>query len=177
MKITIINGTNRTGNKSIKVTTNTAEIINELGYESSIVTMNNFKELFTGNYLNFIEANTNQKIDLENMQSADVLIFVSPTYHHGIPAALKNFLEIIKEKVIYENKVIGLISSNSSGRAYGAYQAMEVLHGIIAYNKLNSYIISTVPIIDHENIDNERICEFIKYCSSLLNLTKNNIKL
>jgi NAD(P)H-dependent FMN reductase len=127
--------------------------------------------------LNLIEANTNQKIDLENIQSADILIFVSPTYHHGIPAALKNFLEIVKEKTVYENKIIGLISSNSSGRAYGAYQAMEVLHGIIAYNKLNSYIISNVPIIDHENIDTERLREFIKYCSNFLNLTKNNIKL
>ena len=76
MKFTLINGTNRVGNNSIKITKAVAEIVKDFGHDANIVTLDNFDQLFRGDYINFSNANEVQKIDLENMAWADILIFV-----------------------------------------------------------------------------------------------------
>lgn len=169
MKIAIINGTNRIGNRTLDITKATAAIAQKVGFKVSIVTLDNFTELFRGEKISLENTkNKGQKIDIQNMINANALIFVIPTYHSGIPGSLKNFFDSIKENKIYDHTVIGVISSNDSNRDYGARQAVQVLNGILAFNKLKSFVVPIIPIINFDNIDSERIKKFLLYCEDLL---------
>ena len=163
MKITIINGTNRIGNKSQNISHAAHIIARKLGYSSYVVTLENFTELFRGKYLTLDSASLQQCLDIEHMIQADVLLFVVPIYHHGIPSSLKNFLDLLDSDEAFNNKVIGFISSNKR-RMDGVNQTIEVLNGILSYRKLHSFIVPRVTITDHDNIDKKRLEDYIHYC-------------
>jgi NAD(P)H-dependent FMN reductase len=167
MKITVINGTNRIGNKTMNISQEAISIVSDLGYNSSLVTLQNFTDLFRGDYLNLSNANAGQKKDIQNMIDSDVLFFVVPTYNRGIPAPLKNFLDILDEDNAFNNKVIGIIASNKS-QSFGADQAAQVINGILSFGKLNSFIVPRINITDHSNIDKVRLEDFIKYVTSFV---------
>ena len=164
MKFTIINGTNRIGNKSLEVSKASQDIIKNLGHESRLITLDNFDALFRGEYINLKNANEAQKIDLENMIWADVLIFVVPTYHHGISSSLKNFLDIVGEVSVYEAKKIGLIASN--GGIDGLRQTGQILSGILAFNNNNTYLLpkDCIVSVKDKEIDKDRLANYISYC-------------
>lgn len=165
MKITIVNGTNRVGNKSLDISKNVSNIASKMNHEANIITLNNFDTLFRGKYLDLKNASDKQRKDIRNLMIADVIIFVIPTYHSGIPSSLKNFLDVLKCIHCYEGKIIGVISSNNGNKDLGARQASQILHGILAFNKSHSVIVPIIPVIDFENIDTQRIEDFVKYCS------------
>jgi len=162
MKITIINGTNRIGNKSMEVSKASQGIINDLGHESKLITLDNFDALFRGEYINFENANESQKGDLENMLWADILIFVVPTYHHGIPSPLKNFLDIINDVSVFEGKKVGFIAVGKDSK--GVIQTQQVISGIFSYNENKSYTMPKVAIISPSDIDTKRLQDYFKYC-------------
>lgn len=168
MRITIINGTNKMGNKTINISQVVNAIAKKLGNETYLVTLDNFDQLFRGEHIRLENANENQKKDMRNMIETDVLLFVVPTYHSGIPSPLKNFLDSVKEKALFENKIIGIIAANDSNQNLGARQARQVINGILAYNKAISFVVPIIPIIDFEEIDSNRIEEFIHYCSQFI---------
>jgi NAD(P)H-dependent FMN reductase len=168
MKITIINGTNRVGNKTKNISKEASRIVSSFGYDFQIVTLDNFTQLFRGEYINLESANKAQKIDIQNMIDADVLLFVVPTYHRGIPSPLKNFLDTLDEDSAFDNKVIGIIASNKT-QSFGADQAAQVINGILSFGKLNSFIIPRINITDHDDIDSERLKEFIGYVVNFVN--------
>jgi NAD(P)H-dependent FMN reductase len=164
MKITVINGTNRKGNRSMEVSRDVVKIGEEMGYEVGLVTLENWTELFRGDYVKLGDVKEGKKEDIEKMVEADVLIFVVPTYHTGIPSSLKNFFDSLSSKRAYDKKIIGLISSNSSNKDLGARQARQVINGIIAYKKVQSFIVPQISIINFDEIDPHRIEKFIEYC-------------
>jgi NAD(P)H-dependent FMN reductase len=165
MKITVINGTNRIGNKTMNISQEAISIVSDLGYDSSLVNLTNFTDLFRGEYLSLNNANAAQKKDIQDMIDADVLLFVVPTYHRGIPAPLKNFLDILDEDSAFDNKVIGIIASNKS-QSFGADQAAQVINGILSFGKLNSFVVPRINITDHSNINTERLEGFMEYVIS-----------
>lgn len=161
MMIAIINGTNRKENKTIKISKTLINICNQRHLETALVTLENFTDLFRGDYIDMENANTEQKDDLNNIAKANILIFVVPTYHHGIPSPLKNFLDIVGIKGLYANSTIGVLSSNKKGWD-GARHTREVINGIVAYNKEpNVYIIPEVPVIYSEDQDISRMEAFV----------------
>ncbi len=136
----------------------------QLGHSVSLITLENFTALFHGTYITLENANPQQVADIQKMVAAELLVFVVPTYHSGIPSPLKNFFDSLKCKEAYAHKIIGVISSNESNRDFGARQTAQVLNGILAYNKLISFVVPIVPIIDFNDIDHERIRSFVEYC-------------
>ncbi|PIR42569.1 hypothetical protein CO058_00670 [candidate division WWE3 bacterium CG_4_9_14_0_2_um_filter_35_11] len=162
MKFTLINGTNRLDNRSIEITKAAAEIVKDFGHDGNIVTLDNFDQLFRGDYINLSNASEVQKIDLENMAWADILIFVVPTYHHGIPSSLKNFLDIINDVSVFEGKKVGFVSVSHG--VYGIMQTKQIINGIFSYNGNKSYILPKDCIVSPYEIEKEKLEEYIKYC-------------
>jgi NAD(P)H-dependent FMN reductase len=161
MKLTIINGTNRIGNRSLHISKLVQETAELHEFETYLVTLESFDTLFRGEYLTFENANEAQLKDLRAINDAKYLVFVVPTYHHGIPSPLKNFLDLVDEPELFSRNVIGIISSNKSGRD-GARQAAQVINGYLAYNKAQAaYIHPEIPIINYEEPDRERIERFL----------------
>lgn len=164
MKLTIINGTNRIGNKTIKISQAVLAEAQKLGHETRLVDLNNFTELFRGKYLEKLEgANEGQRKDLENMARADVLIFVVPTYHHSLPGSLKNFLDLLKYLPALDQKIIGVVSSNERLGVDGARAAIQAINGILAFEELTSFVVPKILKINFEEIDRKLISEFIPY--------------
>jgi len=163
MNITIVNGTNRENSQSIKISNAITLMIAEIGAKAKVVTLQNFKDLFTGNYLTLENCNPLQKKDLENIMNAKIVIFVVPTYHHGIPGSLKNFFDIIDYKTynIYDKKVIGLVAT--SGNTNAIKQTRSIINGILSYNKSISIIPPKDAEIDLKNIDTQRLSEYLNY--------------
>ena len=164
MNITIITGTNREGNESQKVSSSTEKMALGRSHTVSKITLENFGALFRGTYMNLENASEEQKEDIQKMISADILIFVVPTYHRGIPSPLKNFLDTIKVPEAYERKIIGVIACTDDGDDHGAWHARDVINGILAHKKLHSFVVPIIPMIDFTNIDEDRIERFIEYC-------------
>lgn len=168
MNVTIVNGTNRIGNRSIEISQSITQIYREMKCKPKLVTLNNFTSLFRENYIDVKVATPAQKRDIHSLMTAQIIIFVIPTYHSGVPSALKNFLDTLKCGECYDQKVIGIISSNDSNRDLGARQAAQTINGILAYLKLRSLVVPIIPIINFDNIDQERIKNFIHYCSQFM---------
>lgn len=160
MKITVINGTNRKGNESMKISRATKDVLTKKSIDNYLVTLKNFDTLFHGDYLNLGNANPAQKRDLENIISADILIFIVPTYHSGIPSPLKNFFDIVKMKELYEGKVIGFIGTDED---LGARQAVQVINGIMSYDKVYSFVAPRITLLGFADIDMKRLEEHIDY--------------
>ena len=164
MKITVVNGTNREGNRSMEISEEVIQVGEKMDYQMALVTLENWDKLFRGDYVKLSNASEGQKEDIEKMIGADMLLFVVPTYHHGIPSPLKNFLDSLKSKSAYDKKVIGLISSNSRDGDQGATQAKQVIDGIISYEGAQSTIVPKITIINYKDINKDRIKSFIEYC-------------
>jgi len=161
MKLTVVNGTNRIDNKSIEIAKKVVEKGQSFELEASLVTLEHFDKLFRGDYIDFENATPEQKSDLESIKSADILMFVIPVYHQGIPSSLKNFFDSVSIKDMYSNNAIGMISANSRSRE-GARQAAQVLNGYMAFVKSDyAYIVPEIPMINPSEIDEERIGDFI----------------
>lgn len=171
MNITFINGTNRQNNKSLNLTQKLSELEILAMHTIEIVDLANFTQLFSGDYINRENASQLQRIDLEAIAGADLLVFVVPVYHGSIPAPLKNFIDIVKDPEIYNNKTIAFISNNS-GSIQGAYQAEDAVKSIIAYDRLHSNIVSKIERMTLGDFDYERAEEFLLYC---LKLSFNNV--
>lgn len=158
MEITIVNGTNRIGNHSMNITNTLSELCD---VRTNIVDLSSFTELFMGEYINMDNASKAQRVDLMSIKNADIIIFVVPVYHHGIPASLKNFFDIVELPELYDNAIIGFISANKKS-VDGARQASQILSGCLSYFKnKQSYIVPTIPIIDPKQPDPERISDFL----------------
>ncbi len=165
MKITIVNGTNRIGNRSIEISRVIGQIAHDMGFTINLITLDSFDTLFRGDYIRLVNATLSQKQDIRSLITADIIIFVIPTYHAGIPSSFKNFLDILKCNECYDNKIIGIISSNNQNRDLGARQGFQTINGILAYSKLHSFIVPIIPVINFDDVDKDRIKHFISYCS------------
>lgn len=163
MKITVINGTNRIENKSLSIAESALAVAKKLGFETSLITLDNFDTLFRGRYIDVGSATQAQKRDIRNMMDADILLFVVPTYHSGIPSPLKNFLDALKCFDCFDGKVITLVAGSDHNQDLGARQTTQVLSGILSYNKARSFVTPRISIVDFNDIDNERLREHLAY--------------
>jgi NAD(P)H-dependent FMN reductase len=168
MKLTIINGTNRTDNQTIHISQLIRDIAKSKNHQVNLVSLNNFTQLFQGRYITPETATPQQQMDLHAITKAEVLIFVVPTYHSGAPAPLVNFLDGVKMPEMLNHKVIALVSSNDKNHDLGARQAREIINGILAHNKSHSFIIPRINITSLEHPDENRLGDFIQYIGEFL---------
>ena len=170
MTRTIINGTNRTGNKTINVSKKIVELAEQKGSNTNLITLENFKELFTEKYINLLSGTPEQIQDLQMINKSNIVIFVVPTYHHGIPASLKNFFDLVNDKTIWNNKIFGLVSSNN--RLGATDQTRTILNGVLSFNNSFSFITPKQAILNLHNIDENKASAFIDHLREFTNKIK-----
>ncbi|OGK17690.1 hypothetical protein A2866_05915 [Candidatus Roizmanbacteria bacterium RIFCSPHIGHO2_01_FULL_39_8] len=166
MNIAIINGTNRINNKTVLISKTVEILIKKLGHTTHLLTLDYFDSLFRGKYIDYASANKNQKKDIRKLIEAKLIFFVIPTYHSGIPSPLKNFLDILKCNECYDEKVIALIAGSDHNQDLGARQTMQVINGILSYQKAKSFVIPRINIVNFNVSDATRLFDFIKYSVS-----------
>ena len=86
----------------MEVSRSSQGIINDLGHESRLITLDNFDVLFRGEYINLENAKGAQKVDLENMLWADVFInltFLRAESYITQPMAVVMILALFREKL------------------------------------------------------------------------------
>lgn len=163
MNITVINGTNRKGNLSIQISREVKKSARKKKHGASLITLNNFTRLFDGEYITAENATTPQLKDIKSLLTGDIFVFVVPVYHNAMPAALKNFTEIIDEDGIWEHRVIGFISVNAHGHVFGAEHAQDAINGILSYKQAHSFVAPRITTINQYEIDKKRIADYIDH--------------
>jgi NAD(P)H-dependent FMN reductase len=128
--ITIISGTNRLENKSLRVAQAYSKICEELNCEAQILDLQTIPKdfIFSASY-----GSQNADFDaiVENyIASCDKFIFVVPEYNGSFPGMLKGFIDCVKPELWHDKKaaMIGL----SSGKA-GNLRGLDHLTGVMHY--------------------------------------------
>lgn len=164
MRLAIINGTNRPGNKTIIVSKKVEGLGKELGFETSIISLDSFSNLLGKEYLTLDNANKNQKEEITKMIEAEIIIFCVPIYHHGIPGSLKNYFDILDCDAAFSDKVFGLISVNNKMGDAGARQTAQVINGVLSFKQLISTVVPQIWCVNPEKIDSAGIKQYLSYC-------------
>jgi chromate reductase len=123
---TIISGTNRPGNKTIKVAEQYQELLTKKGIQTTLISLEN---------LDVNKRNpAMEKLEEEVLVHSAKVIFVSPEYNGSIPGVLKSLFDISDVKKAWYGKK-ALLVGVSSGRA-GNLRGMEHLTGILNHMKV-----------------------------------------
>jgi len=120
---TIISGTNRPGSNSIKIAELYKQVLNTMGIESKVVTLE--------------DLDLNKKSDLLKKLEHDVLIpstkfiFILPEYNGSYPGSLKMLIDLSDYKKVWWGKK-ALLTGISTGRA-GNLRGMDHLAGSLNF--------------------------------------------
>jgi NAD(P)H-dependent FMN reductase len=96
--------------------------------------------------LKFLQNAPQGLIDFSNeVKKADGVIFVSPEYNAGIPAALKNAIDVLTDE--WKMKPVGLCGV--SGGSFGGAQMLQALQ--LTLSKVGAWVVPAsfqVPLVD-----------------------------
>jgi NAD(P)H-dependent FMN reductase len=150
--ITIISGTNRLENKSLRVAKAYTKICEELGCKAQILDLQSVPHDFI-----FSASYGNQNADFENIVSefiapCEKFIFVVPEYNGSFPGMLKGFIDCVAPE-LWHNKKAAMIGL-SAGKA-GNLRGLDHLTGVMHY--LQVEVLSKKPKLStfHTLIDDE----------------------
>lgn len=129
---------------------------------AEIVGLHDFKEMFTGDYVDLQNAKPSQKVVLKTIAKADIVVFVVPTYYKSMPGVLKNFFDVVREPKLYKDKTIGVTASNHKNQDYGARHTVEVLQGLSVFSEIKITLVPEILIINHQDIDHLELKRFAK---------------
>lgn len=163
----IISGTNRPGNTTVKVAEQYREILKTRGIDAHLITLENL-EVGTRN-------DQIRQLERDTLIPSEKIIFVSPEYNGSIPGVLKSLIDNSDIDKDWKGKK-ALLVGVSSGRA-GNLRGMEHLTGILHYvkmivhpNKLPISVINKITDSDGKITDpgtlsaiNSQIDEFIEF--------------
>lgn len=150
--ITIISGTNRLENKSLRVAAAYKEICSELGADAQILDLQSVPNdfIFSASY-----GNKNEDFEAiveQYITKSDKFIFVVPEYNGSYPGMLKGFIDCVSPDKWHHKKsaMVGL----SAGRA-GNLLGLDHLTGVMHY--LQVEVLSKKPKLSSFNtlIDND----------------------
>jgi len=118
---TIISGTNRKNNTTLKISKVYQQIFSEMGVQTKLLSLIHiFPE--TGTHL-FTE------LEKEFLETAEKFIFIAPEYNGSIPGILKLLIDEAEWKTCWKNKKAMLVGV-STGRA-GNLRGMDHLASIL----------------------------------------------
>lgn len=128
--ITIISGTNRLENKSLRVARAYKKICEELGCEAQILDLQSVPHdfIFSASYGN--ENPDFETIVNEFVAPCSKFIFVVPEYNGSFPGMLKGFIDCVKPE-LWHNKKAAMIGL-SAGKA-GNLRGLDHLTGVMHY--------------------------------------------
>lgn len=167
MNIVVINGSNRLGNKTMRVSRVAEKIARDMGFNTSFVNLITFTKLFNHEYIlaiNSSEPYQNRK--LYEILHADLILFVTPLSYTTPPLALMNFIELTKLMGLYDNKVIGsLIVSNSMDMNL---PLTNILTDLFEDDQPNTLVLSKISVINYEKIEFMKVEKYISYCTKFI---------
>ncbi len=166
MKLCIINGSIKQNNNSLVVSTTIQRQAQQVEFDSTIVRLESFSTLFTGEYILFETATPAQRQQLEQIAAADILLFVVPTYYKSMPGGLKNFFDSIRYPEMYQEKIIGFVASNHKNQDYGARHAEEVMKGMLIFFNIQAILLPEIFIFNHENIQESEVNRLLRLSRS-----------
>src|SRR5690606_13006323 len=112
-----------------------------------------FSQLFSGDFITLDNASVPQRKVLQAMTEARALIFVCPTYYKTMPGSIKNFFDIVRDKRLYQDKVILSISSNHKNQDFGARNLNTCVDAMSEFYDIRLRRIPEIPIINPESIE------------------------
>ncbi|MBT3648843.1 MAG: NAD(P)H-dependent oxidoreductase [Flavobacteriales bacterium] len=129
--ITVISGTNRSGNLSILVSRAVVELLTAQGIETKLLDLQTLPEDFA--FKNEVYSNSSAKLKRiipSYIGKADRFVFVIPEYNGSFPGVCKAFIDAVKPDRFRSKKacIVGI----SSGRA-GNLRGADHLTGILNY--------------------------------------------
>jgi len=135
--ITIINGTNRTGNLSQIISAFYRDQLLDLGAQDVVyISMEDLPKDIISSMMFTVEGRSSQLTKLQNevIIPSEKLLFILPEYNGGIPGILKLFIDACstyKRDDCFKRKKVGMLGV-ASGRA-GNLRGMEHLTGVMNY--------------------------------------------
>lgn len=121
--ITIISGTNRDGNNTMKIANQYRELLNSKGFKTELVDL--------GKMRSFTRNAAFETMETEQLAPADKFIFISPEYNGSIPGVLKMMIDLTNYRKIWPGKK-ALLVGVSTGRA-GNIRGMDHLASILGH--------------------------------------------
>ena len=118
-----------------------------------VVTIDEFRELFHGEFITLDTATPAQRLTLAALRDADVLVFVCPTYYKTMPGAIKNFFDIVRDGRLYAGKLALIVSSNHKNQDFGARDLALCLDAMAEFYDVPLVRVGEIPIIDPNSID------------------------
>lgn len=123
MKISLILGSIREGRQSEKVAVAIKSLLEERDIEVDYIDLKELNlPLFDGTY----EGESVKRLQKSFAECTGVII-VTPEYNHSISSALKNCIDFMENKELYNKPMAGI---GVSAGGYGGVRALEHLHGV-----------------------------------------------
>jgi chromate reductase, NAD(P)H dehydrogenase (quinone) len=132
MMITIVSGTNRKNSVSLHIANQYQTILAELGYEASILSLEELPDDFL-NVALYENAGKSLEFNLlrEQMNYARKLVFVIPEYNGSFPGVLKAFIDGLDRGKALTNKKAALVGISAGDQ--GAGIALSHIADILNY--------------------------------------------
>jgi chromate reductase, NAD(P)H dehydrogenase (quinone) len=134
--ITIISGTNRANNNTVRVAEIYQKLLSDLGQDSQILDLRELPKefLFSALYENIGKDETFNSLT-ERIRNSDKFVFIVPEYNGSFPGVLKAFIDGLKFPSPLKDKK-GALVGISSGPMAGAL-ALSHLTDILNYLGMN----------------------------------------
>lgn len=134
--ITIISGTNRANNRTLKFAQLYKGMLEEMGEEVRLLSLTDIpaEALLTDVYDQSKKPDEVEGIQQEYFISAEKFVFIFPEYNGSIPGVLKLLIDCLDPKVSFQNKKASLIGI-ASGRA-GNLRGLDHMASILNHMKV-----------------------------------------
>lgn len=112
MKLTIVSGTNRPGNLSLKVARICHQLLHGAGYEVDVLDLAELPRDFAFDYL---EASPSFEKFQNQVDQSSHLVFVVPEYNGSFPGILKLFIDACRYPDSFRGKHVAMIGIAAGG--------------------------------------------------------------
>lgn len=145
MNISIISGSARSNNNTIRVGYALKKIFEQAGHQTSLVDFMQYDiPLINQGELDPDELSTFQQSLVTSMENADLCIIITPEYNWSTTPEILNFLHRFGDKKfasIFDEKVFALVGvSTGKGGKAPALHLVSILNKIISFLDLNSVV-------------------------------------
>lgn len=149
--ITIISGTNRRGSKTLKITNDYCQLLQEKNIDYQLFSLIDMPEDFKIHRMYDFETNGLNEITNTYIRTVNKIVFILPEYNGGVPGILKLFIDAIHPRD-WKEKRVALVGV-ASGRA-GNLRGLDHLVTLFHYLKMEVYS-NKLPISKVEDYFND----------------------
>lgn len=103
---------------------------------------------------------------IHSLESHQDQLYLVPTYYKALPGAFKNYLDIVQMPSLYQQKRIGIVSTNAKNQDYGARQFLQVLLGLLEFHHAVAVVVPQILILNPDTPDSEQLRDYLNYFAS-----------